>query len=89
MRGRAVRRSEFDDKYSVIKLQKLKKVATLGAGAFGQVDLVTNEEEVYALKIIKKIDVLRQEQIEHIYNEKDVMLKCRHSPFIIELVLWK
>lgn len=83
-RGTAFRCGEFDEKYRLITLKTLKKVATLGAGAFGQVDLVTYEEKVYALKIIKKIDVLRQEQIEHIYNEKNVMLKCRNTPFIIE-----
>lgn len=83
-RGSTFRQGEFDEKYSLITLKTLKKLATLGAGAFGQVDLVSYEEEVYALKIIKKIDVLRHEQIEHIYNEKNVMLKCRNTPFIIE-----
>lgn len=78
------RPGEFDEKYSLITLKTLKKIATLGAGAFGQVDLVSYEEEVYALKIIKKIDVLRHDHIEHIYNEKNVMLKCRNTPFIIE-----
>ncbi|XP_055382007.1 cGMP-dependent protein kinase 1 [Condylostylus longicornis] len=74
--------SQFD----FIKLKDLKKVTCLGAGAFGVVDLVTyNEKFSFALKVIKKIDVIKQGQIDHIYNEKLVMSICRNSPFIIEL----
>uniref|UniRef100_A0A1B0AT87 cGMP-dependent protein kinase n=1 Tax=Glossina palpalis gambiensis TaxID=67801 RepID=A0A1B0AT87_9MUSC len=67
------------------KLMDLKKIATLGAGAFGKVDLVAFGENTFALKIIKKIDVVKQDQIEHVYSEKHVMMKCRGSPFVIEL----
>ncbi|XP_037958322.1 cGMP-dependent protein kinase 1 isoform X2 [Teleopsis dalmanni] len=79
------RKSEFDNEYANIQLTELKKVATLGAGAFGRVDLVSYGSKTFALKIIKKIDVVKQDQIEHVYNEKHVMMKCRSSLFIIEL----
>uniref|UniRef100_A0A1A9WKE2 cGMP-dependent protein kinase n=1 Tax=Glossina brevipalpis TaxID=37001 RepID=A0A1A9WKE2_9MUSC len=79
------RKSEFDNEYAFIELMDLKKIATLGAGAFGKVDLVAFGENTFALKIIKKIDVVKQDQIEHVYSEKHVMMKCRGSPFVIEL----
>lgn len=79
------RKSEFDNEYAYIELMDLKKIATLGAGAFGKVDLVAFGENTFALKIIKKIDVVKQDQIEHVYSEKHVMMKCRGSPFVIEL----
>ncbi|XP_034472818.1 cGMP-dependent protein kinase 1 [Drosophila innubila] len=84
--GRSSNRSaEFDNEYSHIALSDLKKVATLGSGAFGRVDLVTYSNQTFALKIIKKIEVIKQDQIEHVYNEKNVMIKCRNSPFIVQL----
>ncbi|XP_073823998.1 cGMP-dependent protein kinase 1 isoform X2 [Musca autumnalis] len=80
------RKSEFDNEYANIELTDLKKIATLGAGAFGKVDLVSYDQKtIFALKIVKKIDIVKQDQIEHIYSEKHVMMKCRSSPFIIEL----
>jgi len=83
--GRSSNRSaEFDNEYSHIALSDLKKVATLGSGAFGRVDLVTYSNQTFALKIIKKIEVIKQDQIEHVYNEKNVMIKCRDSPFIVQ-----
>jgi len=48
------------------------------------VDLVALGQQALALKIIKKIEVVKQDQIEHVYNEKNVMIKCRHSPFIVQ-----
>lgn len=78
------RESEFDNEYANIELEELKKIATLGAGAFGRVDLVAYQDKTFALKIIKKIDVVKQDQIDHVYSEKHVMMKCGSSPFIIE-----
>lgn len=80
------RKSEFDNEYAHVELTDLKKIATLGSGAFGKVDLVAYKDKTFALKIIKKIDIVKQDQIEHVYSEKHVMMKCRSSPFIIELV---
>ncbi|XP_037822242.1 cGMP-dependent protein kinase 1 isoform X1 [Lucilia sericata] len=79
------RKSEFDNEYANVELTDLKKIATLGSGAFGKVDLVSYDNKTFALKIIKKIDIVKQDQIEHVYSEKHVMMKCRSSPFIIEL----
>ncbi|XP_032592287.1 cGMP-dependent protein kinase 1 isoform X2 [Drosophila grimshawi] len=84
--GRSSNKSaEFDNEHAHIAISDLKKVATLGAGAFGRVDLVTHNNQTFALKIIKKIEVIKQDQIEHVYNEKNVMIKCRASPFIVQL----
>ncbi|XP_033249471.1 cGMP-dependent protein kinase 1 isoform X1 [Drosophila miranda] len=84
--GRSSNKSmEFDNEHAQIAISELKKVATLGAGAFGRVDLVAYGQQTFALKIIKKIEVVKQDQIEHVYNEKNVMIKCRHSPFIVQL----
>ncbi|KAH8329550.1 hypothetical protein KR074_012577 [Drosophila pseudoananassae] len=84
--GRSSNKSlEFDNEYSQVAISELKKIATLGCGAFGRVDLVAYGKQALALKIIKKIEVVKQDQIEHVYNEKNVMIKCRNSPFIVQL----
>ncbi|KAH8287860.1 hypothetical protein KR018_003149 [Drosophila ironensis] len=84
--GRSSTKSqEFDNEFSQVALSELKKIATLGCGAFGRVDLVAFGQQALALKIIKKIEIVKQDQIEHVYNEKNVMIKCRHSPFIVQL----
>ena len=41
-----------------IQLKELKKIATLGAGAFGQVFLVKHDSKYYALKCLSKALVL-------------------------------
>lgn len=83
--GRSSNKSlEFDNEYSQVAIFELKKIATLGCGAFGRVDLVAYGKKALALKIIKKIEVVKQDQIEHVYNEKNVMIKCRNSPFIVQ-----
>lgn len=86
--GRSSTKSlEFDNEYSQVAISELKKIATLGCGAFGRVDLVAYNQQALALKIIKKIEVVKQDQIEHVYNEKNVMIKCRQSPFIVQCVV--
>ncbi|XP_055857473.1 cGMP-dependent protein kinase 1 [Episyrphus balteatus] len=81
------RHSVFNQKYGAIQLSDLRRIATLGCGAFGRVDLVQHktDERTFALKILRKIDVIKQDQIEHVYSEKQVMMMCRGSPFIVEL----
>ncbi|XP_055904580.1 cGMP-dependent protein kinase 1 [Eupeodes corollae] len=81
------RRSEFERTYAGIELSDLRKIATLGAGAFGRVDLVQHRSDgrTFALKILRKVDVIKQDQVEHVYSEKQVMMMCRGSPFIVEL----
>jgi cGMP-dependent protein kinase len=75
------RRTEFDH----IQLHELKYVGTLGVGGFGRVELVQYRgKQTFALKYLKKIEMVRQQQQEHAYSEKDVMLSC-NSHFIVRL----
>ncbi|VEN57676.1 unnamed protein product [Callosobruchus maculatus] len=65
----------------------LDLVRTLGVGGFGRVELVQHKEHkdwTFALKYIKKMDIVRMAQQEHVFNEKNLQMKCR-SPFIVRL----
>ncbi|XP_049806715.1 cGMP-dependent protein kinase, isozyme 1-like isoform X1 [Schistocerca nitens] len=71
-----------------LKLSDLEEIATLGVGGFGRVELVvsrTNKNLVFALKKLKKSYVVEQQQEQHAYNEKNVMLRCKDCPFISRL----
>lgn len=69
-----------------VELEELTWVATLGVGGFGRVELVTGgpDNQPFALKKLKKIEIQDVKQQQHILNEKAVMLKCQ-SPFIVRL----
>lgn len=70
-----------------LKLDDLTRHATLGVGGFGRVELVYHKENknlTFALKYLKKVDVVQQNQIPHAYNEKDIQIKC-NSIFIVRL----
>lgn len=78
------RASNISNIYSHIQLHELERVAVLGVGGFGRVDLVSYKgTQTFALKVLRKIDIIKQEQIDHVYSEKMVMQMC-HSPFIVE-----
>jgi len=59
---------------------------TLGTGSFGRVRFVTHKETSshWAIKILKKAEVIRLQQVEHIMSEKAILDQCKH-PFIVHL----
>lgn len=66
-------------------LDDLVVLSTLGIGAFGRVEFVQLKNDasvVFALKCVKKVDVVDLGQQEHMLNEKRNMMMCR-SPFIV------
>ena len=66
----------------------LEVLTTLGYGTFGRVKLVKfrGRDEVYALKIMRKQEILEQNQLMHLHSEKEVLLEINH-PNIVALYL--
>lgn len=63
---------------------------TLGTGTFGRVYLVkrqSSKDEYYAMKILKKSEIIRLKQVEHIISEKKILSEIHH-PFIVNLLDW-
>lgn len=60
---------------------------TLGTGSFGRVRLVVkkNSKECFALKILKKHDILRLKQVDHVFAEYTILRTLSH-PFLVALV---
>jgi len=83
-------------KVSILKIFDV--AATLGTGTFGRVRLVCLKSEhdedrlkygvsrFFALKMMKKTEVIRLKQVEHIKNEKAILYKINH-PFIVVMYL--
>nr|CAD7412305.1 unnamed protein product [Timema cristinae] len=80
--------SSYPPEYQDIGLKDLLKVGTLGVGGFGRVELVQYKRDkklTFAIKCLKKYYVVEQQQEDHAYNEKTVMLECAECPFIARL----
>ena len=65
-------------------LEDFELLRVIGKGSFGKVFLVRkiSDQEVYAMKVLKKDHVRRRKQIEHTRTERRVLGTVRH-PFIV------
>lgn len=79
-------KTEITHEHQDIELKDLSIVTTLGVGGFGRVELVQHKSKnlIFALKYLKKFDMVEQNQQEHVYNERNIQLECR-SKFIVRL----
>jgi serum/glucocorticoid-regulated kinase 2 len=59
---------------------------TLGKGYFGRVFLVEkkDDKELYALKVISKLDIIKRQFFDNLTNEKKIMEKIK-NPFVVNL----
>ncbi len=77
----------MNEQFSQIQLIHLRKVATLGVGGFGRVELVTlatDQTKSFALKVMKKAQIVETRQQQHIISEKQIMMES-NSNFIVKL----
>ncbi|KAJ3194934.1 hypothetical protein HK101_001544 [Irineochytrium annulatum] len=69
------------------KLHDFQLLKTLGTGTFGRVYLsrFKNSDQYYAMKVLKKSEVVRLKQVEHINSEKQILSQIQF-PFIVNLL---
>ncbi|KAK3375182.1 kinase-like domain-containing protein [Podospora didyma] len=70
-------------KYSLADFEILR---TLGTGSFGRVHLVQSRhnQRFYAVKVLKKAQVVKMKQVEHTNDERRMLAEVKH-PFLITL----
>lgn len=77
----------LDEEFKDIQLNNLRILSTLGVGGFGRVELVTingRPSLSFALKVMKKAQIVETRQEQHILSEKNIMSEV-DSPFIVRL----
>ena len=70
-----------------IEWSDLEVGVVLGEGSFGRVKLALHPTsgQAYALKCMRKGQLARFKQVQHVVNEKRILALCDH-PFILKLV---
>jgi len=73
--------------YATYTLPEFEQFDTLGTGTFGRVRLVQHKEskKYSALKILKKSEIIRLKQVDHIKSEV-TLLKMISHPFVVNLI---
>lgn len=71
---------------SFFRLDDFVLVRSLGTGTFGRVYLARYKTvaKYFALKKLRKIDIYRLKQVDHVHNERSLLSRLSH-PFIIKL----
>ncbi|XP_044752259.1 cGMP-dependent protein kinase, isozyme 1-like [Coccinella septempunctata] len=78
---------ERSEKYKQLKPSDFKIIQTIGEGGFGIVEFIQNKKDptmTFALKRLKRIEMVRDKLYRHIINERDIQMACE-SPFIVKL----
>lgn len=67
-----------------MKLEDYEIGRTLGKGGFGKVKIAKNKKtgKYFALKLLNKGDIIKSQQVDHVYNENFVHSQINH-PFIV------
>ncbi|RMZ79006.1 hypothetical protein DV737_g3622, partial [Chaetothyriales sp. CBS 132003] len=78
---------------SNLQVTDFELMKTLGTGTFARVWLCRyanprpeDRNKVFALKVLKKVDVIKLKQVEHVRNERNVLAAVAGHPFITTLV---
>jgi serine/threonine kinase 38 len=58
--------------------QDFEPIKTIGRGAFGEVKLVQKKDtgQIFAMKILRKADMLEKDQVAHVKAERDILVEA-------------
>ncbi|KAL0871124.1 hypothetical protein ABMA27_004913 [Loxostege sticticalis] len=80
-------RARLNEEFANLRLSDLRIIATLGIGGFGRVELVQiqgDSSRSFALKQMKKAQIVETRQQQHIMSEKEIMSEM-NCEFIVKL----
>ncbi|XP_073992117.1 cGMP-dependent protein kinase for isoform X4 [Rhodnius prolixus] len=83
----AIDRKRLNEEFEGLRLNELRVLATLGVGGFGRVELVQiahDPARSFALKQMKKSQIVETRQQQHIMSEKEIMGEA-NCEFIVKL----
>lgn len=83
----------FDLGSRKLALTDFQRVRTLGTGTFARVCLVrpshgteADRSQVFALKILRKTEVIKLKQIDHVRHEREILADVSGHPFITNFI---
>ena len=61
-------------------------ISVIGKGSYGKVVLVKKKDtqQLYAMKVLKKAEIIRRNQVEHTMTERRILENMKH-PFIVKM----
>lgn len=61
--------------------QDFQMLSVIGKGSYGKVLLVKKNDtgELYAMKVLKKSEILRRNQVEHTMTERSILVSAIHT----------
>ena len=67
-----------------VSLNDYELTTTLGTGSFGRVRLCRSKKtgEYFAMKILKKADIIKLKQVDHVISENTILADIDH-PFLV------
>ena len=70
-----------------VKIKDFEQLDTVGLGSFGRVRLCRKKKsnKIYVMKILKKSEIIKQKQVDHVYSEYNILSSLNH-PFIVQLI---
>ena len=68
-----------------VKISEYEFMQTLGVGSFGRVKLSKHKTtgKFWAIKILKKAEIIKLKQVDHIMNEVKILTMIKH-PFLVK-----
>jgi len=95
---KALRKALFEKETEFIRLRRrrltgalFESIKIIGRGAFGEVRLVRmkNTNEIYAMKKLRKSDMIKKDQVTHVRAERDVLADSNYfhgsNPWVVSL----
>ena len=69
-----------------ISKKDFEMISVIGKGSYGKVMLVKKKDsgQLYAMKVLKKAEIIRRNQVEHTMTERRILENVRH-PFIVKM----
>ncbi|UYV76272.1 STK38 [Cordylochernes scorpioides] len=72
---------------SRLGVRDFEPLKVIGRGAFGEVRLVQKRDtgHVYAMKILRKADMLRNDQVAHVRAERDILAEAADDQWVVKM----
>lgn len=70
-----------------MRLEDFQILKVIGRGAFGEVFIARKDNELFAIKSLRKADMLKRKQVFHVRSERNIMAAAAEgNPWVVQLL---